>query len=235
MTIISSAVFTLVDEIAAASTMSEVMGAYLGAAVEVGLPYAAASYYPPDPTALNVIYDALPPGWMQTYHDQKLVTGDLLTARARASDFSFAWTLGDWDIAGMTLSQMRWRDHMLHAGMLGGLVMLDFRRGENMVLLVCGPGGYLNTHDRLALQFAGLEAMLRLREMAMPDYAPLSRRERECLQWLCAGKTDREIGPILSLSEKTVNVYIERAKAKFNVATRAQIVVRAVRAGLIAA
>ena len=235
MTIISSAIYTLVDEIAAAGSISGVMGAYLGAASEVGLPFAAASYYPPDPAALNMIVDALPPGWMQVYTEQHLMAGDLLTRRARASDFSFEWKLRDWDVSDMTPIQQRWRDHMLRAGMLGGLVLLDFRRGENMVMLVCGPDGYLNAHDRLALQFAGLEAMLRLREMAVPEYAPLSRRERECLQWMCAGKTDREIGQILSLSEKTVNVYVERAKAKFNVNSRAQIVAIAVRTGMIAA
>ena len=52
------------------------------------------------------------------------------------------------------------------------------------------------------------------------DIAPLSKRERECLEWASAGKSDREIGEILSLSEKTVSTYMQRAKRHFGVATR---------------
>ncbi len=62
---------------------------------------------------------------------------------------------------------------------------------------------------------------------------PLSPRERECLQWLVAGKGDWEIGQILSISEKTVNTHVERAKHKLGVATRAQAIVAALRHRLI--
>ena len=61
----------------------------------------------------------------------------------------------------------------------------------------------------------------------------LGPRERECLQWVAEGKTDWEISEILSISEKTANTYIERAKHKFGVATRVQAVVHGLRAGQI--
>jgi DNA-binding CsgD family transcriptional regulator len=236
MTVISSSVFALIDQIAAAETVGGVMEAYLAAAAEVGMPYAAASFYPPDPAAVPmVVVDAMPAGWLATYMNQNLLEGDLLTQLTRSRTNSFEWNMRDWDIGTMTAAQLRWRDHNLRHGIQGGLIVMDFRRGENMVMVVCGQDGYLSRHDRLALYFAGQETMLRVREMAMPDYAALSRRERECLQWMAAGKTDWETGQILSLSEKTVNVYIERAKSKFNVKTRTQAVALAVRASLIAA
>ena len=62
----------------------------------------------------------------------------------------------------------------------------------------------------------------------------LSRRERECLALAANGKTDRQIGKILSLSEKTVSTYIQRAKLRYGVKTRIQAVVFALRDGEIA-
>jgi LuxR family quorum sensing-dependent transcriptional regulator len=236
MPILAKAVFDLVDRIAAAATVSGVWDAYFGAARAVGLPFGAAAFYPPDEKEPpRIITDGLPANWMREYYDQGLGEGDLLTPRARQSQSSFEWRMTDWNRATLTAPQQRWYDHNIATGLLGGLIIKDFRRGENMVLLVCGHDGVLETHDRLALYFAGQEAMLRLREMAVPDYAPLSRRERECLQWAAAGKTDWEIGRILSLSDKTVNIYIERAKTKFGTNTRAKAIVMALQGGLIAA
>jgi DNA-binding CsgD family transcriptional regulator len=62
---------------------------------------------------------------------------------------------------------------------------------------------------------------------------PLSERERECLSWVATGKSDWEIGEILSISEKTANAHIERAKTKLGVPTRMQAVVMALHAGAI--
>ena len=66
-----------------------------------------------------------------------------------------------------------------------------------------------------------------------PQIASFSTRERECLQWYAAGKSEWEIGEILSISEKTANTYLERAKQKFGVATRKQAIVAALRDGVI--
>lgn len=102
-----------------------------------------------------------------------------------------------------------------------------------MMIIVAGPDGSLEDHDYKALNFAGLEAISRLRELGLtnPTKLSLSDRERECLQWVAAGKTDKDIGQILGLSEKTVNVYIERAKFKCGVSTRTQAIAMALRLG----
>lgn len=61
----------------------------------------------------------------------------------------------------------------------------------------------------------------------------ITRREREVLGWIAAGKSDWEIGRILNISAKTVNYHVEKAKRKFGVATRIQAVVLAMRKGLL--
>jgi LuxR family quorum sensing-dependent transcriptional regulator len=62
----------------------------------------------------------------------------------------------------------------------------------------------------------------------------LTERERQCLSWAAAGKSDWEIGQIIDLSAKTVNYHIENAKRKSGVQTRVQAIVEAVRSGVIA-
>ena len=55
---------------------------------------------------------------------------------------------------------------------------------------------------------------------------PLSNREREVLQWAAVGKSDWEIGEILSISEKTANAHIENVKRKYGVTSRVHAVVK---------
>lgn len=63
----------------------------------------------------------------------------------------------------------------------------------------------------------------------------LSPREVECLSWAAAGKTDAEIGRILSISPRTTRFHIENAKKKLGVATRVQAVAEAMKRRAIAA
>lgn len=63
----------------------------------------------------------------------------------------------------------------------------------------------------------------------------LSPREVECLRWAAAGKTDAEIGRILTISPRTTRFHIENAKKKLGVATRIQAVTEALRLKAIAA
>lgn len=62
----------------------------------------------------------------------------------------------------------------------------------------------------------------------------LSRRESQCLMWIADGKTDWEIGRILSIGESTVHKYVESAKLKLGSVTRSQAVVKAIKHGLVA-
>lgn len=61
----------------------------------------------------------------------------------------------------------------------------------------------------------------------------LSRRESEILQWTAAGKTQADIGGILSISSRTVEVHLRSAREKLYSLTTAQAVARAIAMGLI--
>jgi DNA-binding CsgD family transcriptional regulator len=61
----------------------------------------------------------------------------------------------------------------------------------------------------------------------------LTQREIDCLNWTAAGKTSVEISDILSLSEHTVNHYLNRATKKLDTVNRTQAVAKALRMGII--
>ena len=63
----------------------------------------------------------------------------------------------------------------------------------------------------------------------------LTVRELECLRWTALGKTDAEIGVILSISSRTARFHIENAKRKLGVSTRIQAVAKALKLRAIAA
>jgi DNA-binding CsgD family transcriptional regulator len=70
----------------------------------------------------------------------------------------------------------------------------------------------------------------RFRELmdASSPRSPLSPRESECLRWVADGKTDFEVGKILSISPRTVRFHINNAKVKLGVTTRIQAVAKRV-------
>lgn len=57
--------------------------------------------------------------------------------------------------------------------------------------------------------------------------APLTDRQHDCLVYAARGKSDTVIAQLLNIRPKTVNEHIEAAKRRYLVATRAQLIVRA--------
>jgi DNA-binding CsgD family transcriptional regulator len=55
---------------------------------------------------------------------------------------------------------------------------------------------------------------------------PLSRRERDVLHWVAAGKTDSDIGAILGISTRTVHKHLQHVYDKLGVETRTAAVMR---------
>ena len=64
-----------------------------------------------------------------------------------------------------------------------------------------------------------------------PDAEPLTRRQRECLAFVARGKSDSVIADMLGIRPHTVTEHIEAARRRYAVATRSQLIVRALLAG----
>lgn len=70
--------------------------------------------------------------------------------------------------------------------------------------------------------------------MDTPRKGPqLTEREMDCLHWAAAGKTDWEIGCILTIKETTVRTHLENARRKLDAGNRTHAVAEAFRLGLL--
>lgn len=118
------------------------------------------------------------------------------------------------------------------------------------VVPVHGPGGYcasvsmasreddldLGPAQRSRLYLLAMLAHERCQALVDPKSIDtkhaLSAREIECLRWVAAGKTDWEIGKIVSISATTVKFHVNNARAKLKARTRAQAVALMILEGL---
>jgi DNA-binding CsgD family transcriptional regulator len=67
----------------------------------------------------------------------------------------------------------------------------------------------------------------------IPDHVELTAREREVLAMVVEGKTNREIGAALFISESTAGVHVSNILAKLGVASRTEAAAFAIHAGLV--
>lgn len=78
------------------------------------------------------------------------------------------------------------------------------------------------------------DAVMRSGPLLWPLSHPiLSTREREALQWVAAGKSQQDVGDILGISGRTVEVHLRSAREKLGALTTVQAVGRAIALGLI--
>lgn len=61
----------------------------------------------------------------------------------------------------------------------------------------------------------------------------LTPREKEVLKWAMAGKSSWEISKILNCSESTINFHLSNTRVKFDVNTKQQAIIKALRMGII--
>ena len=100
-------------------------------------------------------------------------------------------------------------------------------------------GRYMAREHSAALQLIGTFGFEAARRLAcetkggLRPSAALTDRHRECIILSARGKSDTVIGQLLGLSPKTVNSYVEEAKRRYGVATRAQLIVHALYASEI--
>lgn len=229
--------FEVIDRIHAAPTIAAVWDTYAAQARRVGLAYGLACFFPGDKSIGETTFaKTCPEDWFAHYVQEGHEHVDPVLSRVHQAIGAFHWSLKDWK--GMLVGQqLSWASDLEAAGITRGLIIPDRRDGHTKLVAVFGSPDGIAIEDQRALHYAGLEAAMRMHELGLrPEDESglhLSARESECLHWVAAGKSDWEIGVILSISEKTVATHIDRVKKKFGVASRAQVIVIALRKGLL--
>ncbi|HWD28861.1 MAG TPA: LuxR C-terminal-related transcriptional regulator [Rhizomicrobium sp.] len=181
----------------------------------------------------NVLAVTWPHEWGERYFWEDYVWRDPMVRSLAYTDEPFTWpeALAFEDYATPDRNIMfEAEDH----GLRGGLMIPI---SSDIVVTLAGENTALSPRDRIELHFAAIYVHARIRALAPArkrrPIAVLTARERECLAWAAAGKSDWEIGEILSIAAKTAGAHIERAKQKLGVSTRIQAVVIALQTGAI--
>lgn len=175
------------------------------------LHYAKNNFHKIDPTLLMARRAIAPVDWRRLDRNE-----DFATVFRNARDFGIS-------DRGMTIPI---RGPYGDMGMLS--VSLDCSEGEwdqrKSIIMGDLQSVAVHIHDTV-MQSDALSRMLR--------FPTLSTREREILQWIAAGKTQQDVGDILGISHRTVEVHLRSARDKLCALTTPQAVARAIGLRLI--
>jgi LuxR family transcriptional regulator, quorum-sensing system regulator BjaR1 len=179
------------------------------------------------------LFGSTAPGWAERYQNRHYSIDDLVVVATCRSTGAF--TLDE--VAGPSREGTPILADSRTHGLFDSLCA-PIRAGYDEVGFVLLGAAHLLTpsdYERFLLQ--GIcEAYARAGLALLPmraDPPSLTRRETECLRWVAAGRSDPQIGMILGLSSNTVHAHVEAAKTKLDANSRAQLILRAVMAGIL--
>jgi LuxR family quorum sensing-dependent transcriptional regulator len=231
--------FQFISDIQALKDKNTIWSAFLNFAGQFGFTHGGLADMPAPGEQLQntILCLSWPTEWSERYFKGNYIAND--PARLHLARSAAPYTWGEM-VAFRSYSKMQ--KTIVHEAsefrMKTGIVfpMLGPKSGPAMVT-IAGENEDLSCRDKAALHMAAIYTHILVRKLSdippKPAVQALSERERECLQWNAVGKSDWEIGTILSISEKSASTYMQRVKHKFGVATRKQAVVEALRAGVI--
>lgn len=172
-----------------------------------------------------------PAGWLRHWAEQRYMLVDPVLKQVMTNSNPVRWS----DIYGASnKTGSRILKEANEYGMRDGFALPIYSRDGFVVAISMAAEHYeLDKQDESCLHMASIFFHAKLERMRAKDAPPprvtrLTRRERECLSWVAAGKTDWEISQILSIAEQTVHEYVQNALIKLNATTRAQAVAIAI-------
>ncbi|WP_242128456.1 LuxR family transcriptional regulator [Sphingobium sp. Sx8-8] len=183
-----------------------------------------------------------PEAWVGTFIEKQLHSWDPVIVASRTTNAAFAWS----DVPRLIEITDCQRD-VLKAAAIEGL-------GDGFTVPAHMPGqvsgsctfavrtglalprhhlGMVQLVDSFAFQ-AARALTLAEKDVALSPRVMLTPRQLDCILLAGRGKSDWEIAQILGLKEDTVTEYLDAARARYGVARRIQLVMRAVHDGHIA-
>ncbi len=207
---------------------------------ELGFDYFAmlhhSSLASPRPELIRI--DTYPAGWERELADRGLIGADPVHHASVRTNIGFAWS----ELPGLVVIGHREKEVLDRSkrfgigdgftvpvnvpGEPGGSCSFAIRRGAQLPLQRLLSAEQVGAH--------AFRAARRLHNYPASARTPhLSRRERQCVRLLAAGKTDWEIAAILGISVETAHQYVKRARAAYDVVSRAQLVACGLRDALV--
>lgn len=227
-----------VGESAKAASMAELRELIADASLELGFDYYAIVHHVRfgQPSPGYVRLTNYPVEWLAEVREQKKLADPVLRAAERAAS-GFKWERLD-SILSLRPAERAHLGRAARYRMVRGFTVPNHVPGEifgscNFVVRPEREFPEASTSAAQALGNFAFEAARRLvRENDEPlesyvEPAPLSERQRECLLFVAKGKSDSVIAQLLDIKPRTVNEHIEAAKRRYAVASRSQLLVRA--------
>ncbi len=188
-----------------------------------------------DPSRPNEVRDdrliasTWPEGWLNHWLSSDYIHSDPVLHQLLARNEPVQWS----KITANDEMGSRILDEATEFRMTDGFALPIYSRDGFAVGLTMGTQHYeLNKQDEACLHLASIYFHAKLEKLRAENTPrPRSRltpRERECLTWVAAGKTDWEISQILNIAEQTAHEYVQNALTKLNATTRAQAVAIAI-------
>ncbi len=180
-----------------------------------------------------------PPSYIERYSEQNYVLKDPVVTELRQNLNPYSWS----DIRQkreLKKAEANIIDEAREWGSCDGMMIpIVAGSGAMSCFCPCGLEPDLSPRARAALEVIAIYSNVALQRALMQEnretiaHTPLTPREREIMQWVAVGKTDDEIGDILSIGTTTVTQHVENAKRKLDALRRTYAVVQAIRFGEI--
>lgn len=228
----------LCDDLSAAADKSQWLEALQEVMRAFGYAYVTLLLLPGGQNAygLPTVIESSLPIWVVNAMTSDGALGDCPVIRCGASSMMPQyWSLQDPDIACETLQDAV--SSVRSMGITSGLMVPVHGMNGNRYLM--NFAGDRDTLQQAALNELGmialhaLEVYDRLCRTGSRGPSPLTKRELDVVRWTAQGKTSVEIAELLSISEHTVNAYMNNAIRKLDCVNRTQLVAKTIRLGLI--
>lgn len=174
--------------------------------------------------------------WVKRYTKEHLALHDPTVGQIFSRSSSFSWS--DVQSGELRPQEAEVFTQATKAGLRSGFLVPVTGSYSDVVGVIMTSDAVLE-HDRAAratltavstVYAACGGSLLEITE-DQPTSTPLTSRECQCLGWASQGKTDWEIGRILSISPRTVGTHIDNARAKLGASNRASAIFEAWRHG----
>lgn len=190
---------------------------------------------PPQRVEPYFLLNGWPKRWTERHANENYHIEDPVAAWRRRTINPFEWSEADSGRAARAAEFVRAAEDV---GMKKAFVVPIIRAsGFTSCVTMAGETPDFEPRTRRAVHLVSLYAHAKavsLLGTPTSDARPrrqLTRREREVMQWIAAGKSSWDISVILGISERTVNWLIARAVRRLDAVNRTQAVVNAIRSG----
>lgn len=183
------------------------------------------------------IWSDYPQKWQETYLQQRYERIDPTVPHCQKTTNPIIWNEQFFQSAKADFMLEEARSYGLHHGIslavhtrFGTKTMMSFVRDKSLTASPEESRQLQNYSQLISACTHQVAHQLLETDIKGPT---LTKRERECLQWIAIGKPTPEIADIMNVSDSTVAFHVKNILRKLDVHTRPQALAKAMRMGLV--